>query len=272
MILDFNSVDLNEARFGITSYMGAPSISYHDENDVIYIANTERKVFYEAESDEPLNEYMIPLGSYEDASKKFNELIDAYNELQTDGDNVDTVDPSYTVQIDPFDEPSEADKYNLLNSCKNINTTSMISRISYTLGDAGDNDPKNICEILETRDRIVNEVAAFYSDQLTPEDKKNMIGSLEVFFKQTGGQLDYNSIKDIQTNDDKYLAVLAYDITQLINQTVIVSMKEHIISLYRELNKLKEEVKQNGNNQEENNNINNGNGFQDEEAQESISD
>ena len=143
----------------------------------------------------------------------------------------------------------------------------MISRISYTLGDTADNDPKNICEILETRDRIVNEVAAFYSDQLTPEDKKNMIGSLEVFFKQTGGQLDYNSIKDIQTNDDKYLAVLAYDITQFINQTVIVSMKEHIISLYRELNKLKEEVKQNGN--QENNNDNS---FQDEEDQESISD
>ena len=56
MILDFNSVDLTEPRFGITSYMGAPSISYHDENNVIYIANAERKVFYEAESDEPLNE------------------------------------------------------------------------------------------------------------------------------------------------------------------------------------------------------------------------
>ena len=102
---------------------------------------------------------------------------------------------------------------------------------------------------------------------MTPEDKKNMIGSLEVFFKQSGGQLDYNSIKDIQTNDDKYLAVLAYDITQFINQTVIVSMKEHIISLYRELNKLKEEVNKNGN--QENNDNNN---FQDEEDQESISD
>ena len=266
MILDFNSVDLTEARFGITSYMGAPCISYHDENQVIYIANTERKVFYEAESDEPLNEYMIPLGSYEDAEKRFGELIDAFNELHSDGDNVDTIDPSYTMQVDPFDEPAEEDKYNLLNTCKNINTTSMISRISYTLGDTADNDPKNICEILETRDRIVNEVAAFYSDQLTPEDKKNMIGSLEVFFKQTGGQLDYNSIPDIQTNDDKYLAVLAYDITQFINQTVISSLKEHIISLYRELNKLKEEVKQNGN-QENNNN----DSFQDEE-EESISD
>ena len=260
MILDFNSVDLNEARFGITSYMGAPSISYHDENDVIYIANDERKVFFEAESDEPLNEYMIPLGSYEDAEKRFGELIAVFNELQTDGDNVDTVDPSYTMQVDPFDEPSEDDEYNLLNSSPNINRTSMISRISYTLGDADNNSPKNICKILETRDRIVTEIAAFYNDQFTPEDKKNMIGSLEVFFKRTGGQLDYNSIKDIQTNDDKYLAVLAYDITQFINQTVIVSMKEHIISLYRELNKLKEEVKQNGN-QENNDN----NSFQDEE-------
>lgn len=266
MILDFNSVDLTEPRFGVTSYMGMPCISYHDENEVIYVANTENKVFYEAESDEPLNEYMIPLGSYKDAEEKCSDIIDVCNRMQADGDNVDTVDPSYTVQIDPFDEPVEEDKYNLLNTCKNINTTSMISRLSYTLGDAGDNDPKNICEILETRDRIVNEVAAFYSDQLTPEDKKNMIGSLEVFFKQTGGQLDYNSIKDIQTNDDKYLAVLAYDITQFINQTVIVSMKEHIISLYRELNKLKEEVNKNGN--QENNN----NSFQDEEDQESISD
>lgn len=268
MILDFNSVDLNEPRFGITSYMGMPCISYHDENNVVYIASTESKVFYEAESDNPMNEYMIPLGSYEDAEKRFGEIIDAFNEMRSDGDNVDTVDPSYTVQVDPFDEPAEEDKYNLLNSCKNINRTSMISRISYTLGDAGDNDPKNICEILETRDRIVTEVAAFYNDQLTPEDKKNMIGALEAFFKQTGGQLDYNSIKDIQTNDDKYLAVLAYDITQFINQTVIVSLKEHIISLYRELNKQKEEVNKNAN--QENNNGNNN--FQDEEDQESISD
>ena len=135
MILDFNSVDLTEPRFGVTSYMGMPSISYHDENNVIYVANAERKVFFEAESDTPLNEYMIPLGSYEDAEKRFVELIAAYNEMQSDGDNVDTVDPSYTVQIDPFDEPSEDDKYNLLNSCKNINTTSMISRISMTCTD-----------------------------------------------------------------------------------------------------------------------------------------
>lgn len=267
MILDFNSVDLTEPRFGITSYMGIPCLSYHDENEVIYIANTEKKVFFEAESDAPLNEYMIPLGSYEDAEKRFGEIVDAFNEMHYDGDNVDTVDPSYTVQVDPFDEPTEEDKYNILNSCKSINETSMISRLSYTLGDAGDNSPKNICEILETRDRIVSEVAAFYSDKLTPEDKKNMIGALEVFFKQSGGQLDYNSINDIQTNDDKYLAVLAYDITQFINQTVIVSMKEHIISLWRELNKLKEEVNKNANQENSNNN------FQDdEEEQESISD
>lgn len=263
MILDFNSVDLNEPRFGITSYMGMPVISYHDENDVVYIASTESKVLYEAESDEPMNEYMIPLGSYADAEKRFAEIIEAFNEMQTDGDNVDTVDPTYTMQVDPFDEPAEEDKYNLLNSSTHISRTAMISRISYTLGDTADNDPKNICEILETRDRIVDEVAAFYGDQLTPEDKKNMIGSLEVFFKQTGGQLDYNAIPDIQTNDDKYLAVLAYDITQFINQTVISSLKEHIISLYRELNKLKEEVNKNAN--QENNN------FQDDE-EESISD
>ena len=209
---------------------------------------------------------MIPLGSYEDAEKRFGEIIDAFNELHSDGDNVDTIDPSYTMQVDPFDEPAEEDKYNLLNTCRSINRTSMISRISYTLGDTADNDPKNICEILETRDRIIDELAAFYSGKFTPEDKKNMIGGLEVFFKQTGGQLDYNSIPDIQTDDDKYLAVLAYDITQFINQTVISSLKEHIISLYRELNKLKEEVQQNGN-QENNNN----GSFQDEE-EESISD
>lgn len=267
MILDFNSVDLTEPRFGITSYMGIPCLSYHDENEVIYIANTEKKVFFEAESDTPLNEYMIPLGSYEAAEKRFNEIVEAFNEMQYDGDNVDTVDPSYTVQVDPFDEPTEEDNYNLLNSCENINKTCMISRISYTLGNTGDNTPKNICEILGTRDRIVTELAAFYGDQFTPEDKKNMIGSLEVFFKQTGGQLDYNSIPDIQTNDDKYLAVLAYDITQFINQTVISSLKEHIISLYRELNKLKEEVNKNAN--QENNSNNN---FQDEEDQDSISD
>ena len=267
MILDFNSVDLTEARFGITSYMGMPCISYHDENDVVYIASTESKVFYEAESDEPMNEYMIPLGSYADAEKRFGEIIDAFNEMQTDGDNVDTVDPSYTVQVDPFDEPAEEDKYNLLNACENINKTSMISRLSYTLGNTADNNPKNICEILETRDRIVDEVAAFYGGKLTPEDKKNMIGSLEVFFKQTGGQLDYNSIPDINTDDDKYLAILAYDITQFINQTVISSLKEHIISLYRELNKMKEEVNKNAN-QENNSNNNN---VQDEE-EESISD
>lgn len=260
MILDFNSVDLTEPRFGITSYMGMPCISYHDENDVVYIASTESKVLYEAESDTPMNEYMIPLGSYEDAEKRFGEIIEAFNEMQADGDNVDTVDPTYTMQVDPFDEPSEEDKYNLLNSCENINKTSMISRISYTLGNTIDNSPKNICEILGTRDRIVTELAAFYSDQFTPEDKKNMIGSLEVFFKQTGGQLDYNSIPDIQTNDDKYLAVLAYDITQFINQTVISSLKEHIISLYRELNKMKEEVNKNAN--QENNSNNN---FQNEE-------
>ena len=41
MILDFNSVDLTEPKFGITSYMGMPCISYHDENEGLELGNWE---------------------------------------------------------------------------------------------------------------------------------------------------------------------------------------------------------------------------------------